>query len=538
LKNFLDQMTSHIKGYNSNIRVVHDFGSVFDGLSVMRGTLGFKNLICGADGIKVNDAYDYNHRFAMDLLKSNLPNKWIMNETGLDGSTENIKDLIDQSFEHGAKLVSIVIGHPSIFANTALTSKFAEMANKWIIGNNGNMTTINSTGSLGPYNLSQLLTNSQSYNTAEYNQPKSIILNEDIPEISNCTICDPPSPPAISPMSGTVCASTNQTVTLNSSGCSGTVTWSNGQTGSSLVVSQPNTYTATCTVNNCTSGSSNTAAITQASGCGNAGCSNNGSISYEKWNNIGIGGNISDFRSATNNLTTTPNLTQSLTLFEAPTNIDDQYGVRIKGYVCAPVSGNYTFWIAGDDGCELWLSSDDNPANIQKIAYHNGSTGSQQWNVSSTQQSNTISLVAGQRYYIEALVKEGFGNDNLAVGWQLPNGTLERPIPGNRLIPFGGSSRIGVEENILLLEETSNPVQLYPNPNQGKVNLRYYLAKGEKANLTFVNVGGNIITQKTLVGEGVWKQDQTDLTSQPSGTYSLRFEAEGKLITRKFLIVK
>lgn len=42
----------------------------------------------------------------------------------------------------------------------------------------------------------------------------------------------------------------------------------------------------------------------------------------------------------------------------------------------------------------------------------------------------------GSRYYIEALHKEASGGDHLAVGWQLPNGTMERPIPGNRLAKF------------------------------------------------------------------------------------------------------
>ncbi len=32
--------------------------------------------------------------------------------------------------------------------------------------------------------------------------------------------------------------------------------------------------------------------------------------------------------------------------------------------------------------------------------------------------------------------KEGGGGDNLAVGWQLPDGTFERPIPGSRLSPW------------------------------------------------------------------------------------------------------
>ncbi|WP_187264829.1 hypothetical protein, partial [Pontibacter beigongshangensis] len=32
--------------------------------------------------------------------------------------------------------------------------------------------------------------------------------------------------------------------------------------------------------------------------------------------------------------------------------------------------------------------------------------------------------------------KEQGGGDNLSVGWQLPSGTLERPVPGNRLTSF------------------------------------------------------------------------------------------------------
>ena len=41
----------------------------------------------------------------------------------------------------------------------------------------------------------------------------------------------------------------------------------------------------------------------------------------------------------------------------------------------------------------------------------------------------------GKHYYIEVLHKEGGGEDFVMAGWQLPDGKLERPIPGNRLIP-------------------------------------------------------------------------------------------------------
>ena len=52
-----------------------------------------------------------------------------------------------------------------------------------------------------------------------------------------------------------------------------------------------------------------------------------------------------------------PNLTDTRPSFEAPTNWADNYGTRMRGYITAPVTGDYTFWIASDDNSELWLST-------------------------------------------------------------------------------------------------------------------------------------------------------------------------------------
>jgi hypothetical protein len=122
-------------------------------------------------------------------------------------------------------------------------------------------------------------------------------------------------------------------------------------------------------------------------------------------------------------------------LFEAPVGWADNYGTRLSGYVVAPVSGSYVFWIAGDDSCELWLSSDDTPVNKVRIATITGWTNSREWTKYASQQSAAVVLTAGARYWIEALQKEGGGGDHVAVGWRLPDGTLERPIPGTRLMP-------------------------------------------------------------------------------------------------------
>src|SRR5204863_423606 len=104
-----------------------------------------------------------------------------------------------------------------------------------------------------------------------------------------------------------------------------------------------------------------------------------------------------------------------------------------------PVTGNYYFWIAASDSAELWISNDNEPANKVKRCYvsptnnpapppTNG-TGSRQWNVQSNQKSGWLTLVGGQKYYLEVLHKAGVGAaDNWAVGWvQDSTGTSNAP---------------------------------------------------------------------------------------------------------------
>src|SRR5690606_25057702 len=69
---------------------------------------------------------------------------------------------------------------------------------------------------------------------------------------------------------------------------------------------------------------------------------------------------------------TPPTEVTTLPLLETPYDIGDHYAQRVRGYVTAPVTGAYTFWVAADDVAELWLSTDEEPANKQKIAQTGG----------------------------------------------------------------------------------------------------------------------------------------------------------------------
>ncbi|MHC4112482.1 MAG: lamin tail domain-containing protein [Planctomycetota bacterium] len=181
-------------------------------------------------------------------------------------------------------------------------------------------------------------------------------------------------------------------------------------------------------------------------GFGSAG--GEGTVLREYWTSIG-GSIVSDL-TGNSNYPDNPTGSSEPTLFEAPSGWGDDYGTRMHGFLHPPTSGDYTFWIASDDSSELWLSTDTNPANKSLIANVSGWTNSREWGKTAEQQSSSITLTGGQKYYIEALQKEGTGGDNLAVTWEGPGIIQGNPIEGQYLSPWIGSwIATDVEEDML-----------------------------------------------------------------------------------------
>jgi hypothetical protein len=128
-----------------------------------------------------------------------------------------------------------------------------------------------------------------------------------------------------------------------------------------------------------------------------------------------------------------PDRTDRLNQLESPPGYGDLYGVRLRAVITAPASGNYTFWVASDDGSALWLSPDESSANQQRIASVPGWTNFREWEKYPEQRSAAVTLVEGQRYYVEALMKEHSGGDHLSVGWARPGEPTSIP---SELVPF------------------------------------------------------------------------------------------------------
>ena len=228
-------------------------------------------------------------------------------------------------------------------------------------------------------------------------------------------------------------------------------------------------------------------------------CSASGNISYQVWNDIGSSYSIS---SLTGNINYPDNPSSSalITSMEAPPTQATAFGSRIAGYICAPSTGGYTFWVASDNEGELWLSTNDQPANKQRIAYHNGYTASRQWNKYATQKSVVINLVQGQRYYIEALMKQVWGGSCQVVGWLKPGQTGTVPsevIPGSVLSPMVQNVKIAEinSESPAISQKAASKFRLTaaPNPFNDQTKISFRLNEDANVSLEIYTMMGKKI---------------------------------------------
>jgi ELWxxDGT repeat protein len=269
-------------------------------------------------------------------------------------------------------------------------------------------------------------------------------------------------------------------------------------------------------------------------------CSASGQILREVWTNV-KGQSVTYIP-----VNSTPTSTGYLNLFEGPTNTGDHYGARIRGYLCPPSDGNYTFYISSDDHSELWLSDGSDPANKVKIAYVMGATLKRQWNKYASQKSAQIYLRSGRRYYVEVLHKENLGYDHVAVGWVLPNGIAERPIPGTRLSPFEPSSTASAD--MMVASETteessleSKTIQLAPNPvTNGRVTLTtegLTFTEGSTMNVQLLSLTGEVVYKHEVSCDTDCSQVDLDFSSTVRpGVYIIKGSADGQTFMKRLIV--
>lgn len=143
-----------------------------------------------------------------------------------------------------------------------------------------------------------------------------------------------------------------------------------------------------------------------------------------------------------------------------PGDTRNNYNTELVGYFYPPKDGNVMLAISTDDPGELWLSTDENPANKVQIASES------QWNgirafaggdpTAPTRRnvvndgkapsprpenwSPYIKVTKGKPYYIQAIATEYGGGDNCAVAFRYEGdpdfADGDKPISGDYLAPF------------------------------------------------------------------------------------------------------
>ena len=259
-----------------------------------------------------------------------------------------------------------------------------------------------------------------------------------------------------------------------------------------------------------------------------------GSILREYW--TGVSGTAISNLTSNANYPNNPTGSGQIASLEGPTNWADNYGTRIRGYIYPSASGSYTFWVAGDDNTDLYLSTSDNPANASRIAYVNGWTNSREWSKYGTQQSTAVNLVAGQKYYIEVLQKEGSGGDNVAVAWQGP-GISQQVIAGSYLSPFvpAGAGALAARISSPQVMETNinkDAISLYPNPaSEGRFTILLPEFSGKAAVRIYDNLG-RMLYEKIVQGV-----NKIEIHSRlKAGFYIVKVDSQGFSFTKKLIV--
>lgn len=252
-----------------------------------------------------------------------------------------------------------------------------------------------------------------------------------------------------------------------------------------------------------------------------------GGISRDLWTGI-PGENVAAIP-----LSTTPNSTSTISSMQYVGSTDN-YGARIRGYITAPTTGVYQFWLAADNAAELYISDDDEPVNAWKRAEVLTWMNPLDW--PNAAKTPLLHLKAGSRYYVEVRHKEGDGGDHVAVGWLKPGQTGTIPsevVPGYVLTQYTPPVVTGGESTLFAANLTaqgtavtgaygSSSLQVSADKTQAVLRYAY-------SNLTTAETGKHI---HSGADAGLIIFDIDDATPEADGSYVWTIAAVAGLLDK------
>ncbi|MDB6035890.1 MAG: uncharacterized protein JWM16_6228, partial [Verrucomicrobiales bacterium] len=216
-----------------------------------------------------------------------------------------------------------------------------------------------------------------------------------------------------------------------------------------------------------------------------------GMVTFETYGNPGTAGGIGG--NNVNNLIADPRYPNSPreTLFIGgldtrlgyPDDSHEAYGGRMSGYFTPTATDNYVFYTKGDDGQRFRMNTNDVDSANAAGAVTLMDTGDACCQAYSAHGSPTVHLNGGQRYYFEALWKEGGGGDFQQIAFK----TVSDSASPDGLSPIGCAYLSTTVDSSVLATRPGAPKIL---PTTGKMPLGSLTSRGFQVH--FVQIATNI----------------------------------------------
>jgi len=209
----------------------------------------------------------------------------------------------------------------------------------------------------------------------------------------------------------------------------------------------------------------------------------------------------------------------------------EHYGSMIRAYVIPHISGEYEFFLAGDDKADFRISTDANPANASVQVTLSSATNEKKWDQRADQKSAKINLVAGKPYYIEMRQAQNMGGAHMALAWSGP-GLDKELIRDINIAPFEQNYHpLVTDEYYMISNALPNGSELTRvkahDADTGQQIANYQILSGNTNNAFAIDpiTGAVTINDQTKLLDGT----VFDLVVQVSDTASSAATAQGKI---------
>ena len=142
---------------------------------------------------------------------------------------------------------------------------------------------------------------------------------------------------------------------------------------------------------------------------------------------------------------------------ESPVDVRDRYGVVLAGYLTAPATGDFVFYVNSDDQGDLWLSTDEDPAHKVRIAREPEWNPSRQWSHGLSEPNQLSRHLPPDGFFTDALFIEGEDYD--FGGGQY---VKDKPIGMTGPYPGGSYANLGTMADAEIDWHKRHPEILFP----------------------------------------------------------------------------